>query len=110
MKPTIQRPRLQLPPRWLEEPNGDGVGLIEINGTAYVFELIFDAGIEVGVRLTKSADGASYDVNGETMECDCPDCVYRQVQCKHSLAVAWFIEERRLKRYKPAGHSHGLPF
>jgi len=64
---------------------------VAINGTEYHVEAHTEpqaSGLAcLGYRLTKP-DGTAYDVDGDYLECDCPDCTYRQRQCKHSAAVA----------------------
>jgi SWIM zinc finger len=91
--------RSPLPP---VQATGRGVGLadlfndcaileIDANGeeTPYWCGAITDGGKIVGVRLQKFTTGEKYQVtfDGERWECDCPDCTYRQRQCKHIAAL-----------------------
>lgn len=77
-----------------------------------------------GWRLSKS-DGTHHDIDPMSWSCDCGDAVWRPERpggCKHAanlkaaLAGRGRVLERpepteeQLLDYKPAGHSHGIPF
>jgi hypothetical protein len=67
--------------------------VLTIHGPAgeslYWCGVITDRGKIVGLTLRKFATGQLYRIacDGLTWECDCPDCCYRQRDCKHLLAL-----------------------
>ena len=72
-------------------PNGVP-GIVEINGGVYTLEYnatLPDAGEPVihGYRVTSTKSYKAYDIDAETLTCDCCDSLYSRVQCKHSSAV-----------------------
>jgi len=67
-------------------------GLCSINGRAYTLE--YNATLPAegepvihGYRVTSIDSYKAYDIDAETLECDCEDATYSRVQCKHSAAV-----------------------
>jgi hypothetical protein len=50
----------------------------------------------VGVRLQKFGTGEKYHVtfDGQSWECDCPDCTYRNRDCKHLVALHHALTHR----------------
>lgn len=93
--------------RWVLRPEPGKVGILAINGTHYVFEVLTDAGRTVGYRLTKQ-DGTVYDLDVNQphgWSCDCPDGTYhpeRPSGCKHQVAVKAAL--RQLEPAAPADH------
>ena len=93
---TITRSRKPVKPvsgtcSWLSKPNRHHQGgVLEINGTAYTVDAIFDDEDRlIGHRLCK-ADGGMYDIDRATGRCDCPDATFRPDRpggCKHSKAL-----------------------
>src|SRR5438105_28160 len=55
----------------------------------YWLGAILDQGRVVGLTLRKFQSGELYRVtfDGQSWECDCPDCCYRQRDCKHLIAL-----------------------
>jgi hypothetical protein len=71
-----------------------GVAVLDVSAptgsTSYWCGVIAEAdGHVVGFTLTKFNSGQRYQVtfDGETWECDCPDCTFRERTCKHVLAL-----------------------
>jgi hypothetical protein len=64
----------------IHSPTGQGL---------YWLGAITDAGKIVGLQLRKFGTGELYRITfgGARWECDCPDCTYRQRDCKHLIAV-----------------------
>jgi hypothetical protein len=63
-------------------------GVLEINGAVYTVTILRLYGQLVGYRLEK-LDGQTYDIDAasEPWQCDCPDAVYRERECKHVKAL-----------------------
>jgi hypothetical protein len=63
-------------------------GVLEINQTTYAVTVLYVYGNLTGYRLEKLG-GAVYDIDaaGAQWQCDCPDAVYRERECKHVKAL-----------------------
>jgi len=67
--------------RWIRRLDHPDGAVLEINGTPYTVVVITG-----GYRLVK-ADGTTYDIDGTTWTCSCPDATWRQRECKHVKAL-----------------------
>jgi hypothetical protein len=73
-------------------------GLVSIGGTDYL--LSYHATLPAwgeplirGYRLVNLTSGATYDLDAQTLACDCPDALWRRGACKHSRAI-WELRAR----------------
>jgi hypothetical protein len=48
---------------------------------------VVDGGRVIGVQLQKFGTGQTYFLPADLNECDCPDCTFRQRECKHMTAL-----------------------